>query len=111
MPRKAARTERVSGDMLYLSPVRLWTVAPTTCIKKPMPLYWTIDSKQRLFTGIAEGDVSFANAIALLEAMAGANALSYRKLFDGRAAISTMSIDELLSVCVKIRGYHSRGAM
>ena len=76
-----------------------------------MPLYWTIDSKQRLFTGIAEGEVSFANAIALLEAMAGANALSYRKLFDGRAAVSTMSIDELLSVCARIRGYHSRGTM
>ena len=76
-----------------------------------MPLYWTIDSKQRLFTAIGEGEVSFANAIALLEAMAGANALAYRKLFDGRAAVSTMSIDELLSVCARIRSYHSQGAM
>jgi hypothetical protein len=76
-----------------------------------MPLYWTIDSKQRLFTGIAEGEVSFTDALGLLEALAGANALSYRKLFDGRAASSAMSLEELLSVCVKIRGYHSKGTM
>ena len=76
-----------------------------------MPLYWTIDSKQRLFTGIAEGEVSFADAVTMLEAMAGANALAYRKLFDGRAAVSSMSVDERLSLCVKVRGYHSRGTM
>ena len=76
-----------------------------------MPLHWTIDSKQRLFTLVGEGEVSFSDAVKMLEAMAGANALTYRKLFDGRAATSTMSIDELLSVCAKIRSYHSRGAM
>ena len=43
-----------------------------------MPLYWTIDSKERLFTGSGEGDVTFADAMALLDALAGAKALSYR---------------------------------
>ena len=50
-----------------------------------MPLYWTIDSKERLFTGVGEGEVTLPDAMALLEALAGAKALSYRKLFDGRA--------------------------
>jgi hypothetical protein len=46
-----------------------------------MPLYWTIDSKERLFTGRGEGNVTFAAARSLLDALAGAGALSYRKLF------------------------------
>ena len=56
-----------------------------------MPLYWTIDSKARLFTGVAEGNVSLDDALDLLEAMAGARAMAYRKLFDGRAATPSMT--------------------
>jgi len=74
-----------------------------------MPLYWTIDSKNRLFTGVGEGEVTFHDAISLLKALAGAKALSYRKLFDGSAVQSTMTGEELLAVCVKIRAYHEEG--
>jgi hypothetical protein len=70
-----------------------------------MPLYWTIDSKERLFTAIGEGEVTLADAMSLLEALAGAKTLSYRKLFDGRAVQSTMTGEELLAVCAKIRAY------
>ncbi len=73
-----------------------------------MPFYWTIDSKKRLFTGVGEGEVTVADAMSLLEALAGAKALSYRKLFDGRAAQSTMTGDELLAICAKIRTYHEQ---
>ena len=73
-----------------------------------MPLYWTIDSKQRVFTGVGEGEVTFDDAMSLLNAMAGAKALSYRKLFDGRAVHSAMTPDELLTVCAKIRSYHEQ---
>ena len=76
-----------------------------------MPLYWTIDSKARLFTGVAEGNVSLGDAVAFLEAMAGAKAMAYRKLFDGRAATPTMTPDELLSLCARIREYHEQGMM
>ena len=74
-----------------------------------MPLYWTIDSKERLFTGSGEGEVTFADAMALLDALAGAKALSYRKLFDGRAVKAAMTGEELLTVCFKIRSYHEQG--
>jgi hypothetical protein len=74
-----------------------------------MPLYWTIDSKKRLFTGSGEGDVTFVDAMALLDAVAGTRALSYRKLFDGRAVQSSMTGEELLAVCFKIRAYHEQG--
>jgi hypothetical protein len=76
-----------------------------------MPLYWTIDSKARLFTGVAEGDVTLSDAVDLLDAMAGAKAMSYRKLFDGRAATPSMTPDELLSICARIRSYHGKGMM
>ena len=76
-----------------------------------MPLYWMIDSKERLFTGSGEGDVTFADAMALLDALAGAKALSYRKLFDGRAIQSTMTGDEILAVCAKIRAYHGEASV
>jgi hypothetical protein len=76
-----------------------------------MPLYWTIDSKARLFTGVAEGDVTISDAIDLLEAMEGAKAMSYRKLFDGRDAAPSMTADELLSLCARIRTYHEQGMM
>ena len=76
-----------------------------------MPLYWTINSKARLFTGVAEGDVTMGDAIDLLEAMEGAKAMSYRKLFDGRDATPSMSPDELLSLCARIRSYHDQGMM
>jgi hypothetical protein len=74
-----------------------------------MPLYWTIDSKKRLFTGVGEGDVTLADAMSLLDVLAAAKALSYRKLFDGRAVQSAMTGDELLAVCARIRTYHERG--
>jgi hypothetical protein len=74
-----------------------------------MPLYWTIDSKERLFTGSGEGNVTLADAMALLDALAGAGALSYRKLFDGRAVKSSMTGEELLAVCGRIRAYHEQG--
>ncbi|GEP58467.1 hypothetical protein [Reyranella soli] len=76
-----------------------------------MPLYWTIDSRKRLFTGVGEGEITFADAISLLEALAGAKALSYRKLFDGRAVQSAMTGDEVLAVCARIRAYHDQASV
>jgi len=76
-----------------------------------MPLYWTIDSKARLFSAVADGNVSLSDAIQLLEAMAGGKAMAYRKLFDGRAATPTMTSDEMLSLCARIRSYHDQGMM
>jgi len=71
-----------------------------------MPLYWTIDSKERLFIAVGEGDVTLDDAMSLLEAQAGAGAISYRKLFDGRAIRCSMTGEEILTVCVKIRASH-----
>src|SRR5260221_13387842 len=76
-----------------------------------MPLYWMIDSKARLVSTRAEGEVTLAHALRHLEAIAGACALSYRKLFDARAGTSPMSGEEILTLCVKVRSYHAQGPM
>lgn len=71
-----------------------------------MPLYWTADSKQRLFTGLAEGEVGFEDVVAFMEALAAVKAFSYRKLFDICDARSRMTNDELLAVIAMIRDCH-----
>jgi hypothetical protein len=43
--------------------------------------------------------------------MEGVKAMSYRKLFDGREPAPSMTADELLSVCARIRSYHEQGMM
>ena len=59
--------------------------------------------------GGGDGEVTFEDAMSLLEVLAGARALSYRKLFDGRAVQSRMTGEELLTVCARIRAYHEEG--
>ena len=74
-----------------------------------MPLYWIIDSRAELVSAVAEGDVSFADAMTFLRTLSGAKVTGYRKLFDGRAGTSSMSAQELLMICVEIRSHHSLG--
>jgi hypothetical protein len=74
-----------------------------------MPLYWTIDSRAQLVTAVAEGEVSLDEAMAFLRAVDGADAVSYRKLFDGRAGTSSMSEQELLVISAEVRAHHGRG--
>jgi hypothetical protein len=71
-----------------------------------MPLYWTADSKQRLFTGLAEDEVGFEDVVAFMEALAGLKAFSFRKLFDICGGRSCMTDDELLAVIAMIRDCH-----
>jgi hypothetical protein len=74
-----------------------------------MPLYWTIDSREQLVNAVTEGEVTLEDALGFLRAVAGADAISYRKLFDGRAGTSSMSAQELLVVSAEIRALHGRG--
>lgn len=74
-----------------------------------MPLNWTIDSNERLFIGVGEGEITFSDAASLLDALAGAKALPYRKIIDGSAAHSTMTYEELLTLCATIRALHQLG--
>lgn len=68
-----------------------------------MPLYWVIDSRERLMTAVADGGVTKEEANAYLDAMVGARALSYRRLFDGSAGETLMSSDDIMALAVRMR--------
>jgi hypothetical protein len=74
-----------------------------------MPLHWTIDSRERLVTAVAEGDVTRVEVENYLQVLEGANAMSYRKLFDGSAGDTTMGPEDLLAIGVRIRDGHNKG--
>ena len=71
-----------------------------------MPLRWNIDRDAKLVTLVAEGEVSLADAAACLAAVEEASATPYRKLFDGRAGVTSMTDQELLMVSAGIRATH-----
>jgi hypothetical protein len=76
-----------------------------------MALYWTIDSRRHIVEVVADGEVSMANAMALFDAVEGANALPYKKLLDGTGGYASMSPDDVLTIIVRIRGLHALGTM
>jgi hypothetical protein len=73
-----------------------------------MPLYWTIDSRQKLVAIACEGDVTRADLVEYLDVVEGAGALAYRKLFDGTAFQTSMTASDMLEIGARFRSYHSR---
>ena len=71
-----------------------------------MPLHWAIDSRQQLVTLSAEGEVTRADADGYLDAVEHANAVTYRKLIDGRAGTIGMAPEDLMAIGVRIRSFH-----
>jgi hypothetical protein len=76
-----------------------------------MPLHWTIDSKIKLFAATADGDVTLEDVNRMLDAMAGADAHGYRKMFDGSHGDTRMGPVDLLSLGVRMRSIHATGRM
>lgn len=76
-----------------------------------MAVEWTIDSRDRYVTVTGEGSVTCAEAVRMLDALAGAGALGYRKLLDARDASPIISPEELMQIAVKVRGLHEQGMM
>jgi hypothetical protein len=74
-----------------------------------MPLYWVIDSRERLMTAVTEGGVSMDEANAYLDAMAGARAGSYRRLFDGSKGEPLMGSEEIMGLAVRMRTMQQGG--
>ena len=73
-----------------------------------MPMHYVIDSRRRLVSVTAEGGITRADVDAYLEAVVGARALEYRKLFDWRAGVPAMDFPEVMSVLAVVRGYHDQ---
>ena len=71
-----------------------------------MPLHWTIDSKSKLFTVVGEGDITRAEFDAYLDVIDQTGFHSYRKLFDGLHADTSMGAENILAVGVRMRAAH-----
>src|SRR6266542_3124028 len=73
-----------------------------------MPMHYLIDSKRRLVSVTAEGAITRADMDAYWEAVIGARALEYRKLFDWRAGTPAMDFPDVMSVLATVRSYRDR---
>lgn len=71
-----------------------------------MPMHWTIDSKEQLLTVVAEGDISREEFEAYLDVIDNARLHSYRKLFDGAHANTSMGPENVLALGVRMRAGH-----
>lgn len=71
-----------------------------------MPLNWTIDSKAKLLTVVAEGDVTRAEFEAYLDLIDQADLHTYRKLFNGIHADTSMGAENILALGVRMRTSH-----
>jgi hypothetical protein len=73
-----------------------------------MPLHWFIDSRAQLVTIVAEGPIVAADVHAYIDAVVGAGALAYAKLYDGLGGAFAVQPEELLELGVRFRSYHSQ---
>jgi hypothetical protein len=74
-----------------------------------MTLHWTIDSRERLVTGVADGGVRKDEMEAYLDAIAGSGAGTYRKLFDGSHGEPLMDSDDIMALAVRMRAMQELG--
>lgn len=72
-----------------------------------MPLHWTIDSRAKLISVVADGSLRLPDLEAMLDVVVGSNILGYRKLFDGTAARPEMNAEEHLVIGVRLRNLHA----
>ena len=68
-----------------------------------MAFHWIIDSKQSLVTAIAEGRFTASDVRSFLSVIVGADALSYRQLFDFAQGIAEISPEEAMDLGARIR--------
>ena len=72
-----------------------------------LALHWRIDSKVRLVTVTAAGFVTAVEFAELVDAVLGAGAIGYAKLFDGSAEDLRITREDLLVIGANLRSWHS----
>jgi hypothetical protein len=79
-----------------------------------MPIQFTIDHATRYVRARAHDHVTLADIEAFGDAVVVADALPYRKLFDGRTAFGKYTDEELMRLAARVSAYASverRGAL
>ena len=74
-----------------------------------MPIKMTVDHKRRFVEAVAAGEVSLADIEEFLDGVVVAEALSYRKLFDGSASYGKYNDEEIMRLAARISAYSSLG--
>jgi hypothetical protein len=76
-----------------------------------MPFHWTINPTQRVMFLRSSGIVTRAEVEELIDAIVDGGALAYDKLFDGSAARTSMTAEEMLDLGMRFRAIHSVAAV
>jgi hypothetical protein len=72
-----------------------------------MPVHWFIDSRARLVVVTAEGTVTRGEFEEYLEAVTGARANGYAKIFDGTRGENGLTKEDMLAMAVRFREMHA----
>ncbi len=68
-----------------------------------MPLHWTVQSRLKLITVVADGDVGRGDIDAYLAMVNGTNIAGWRKLFDAQAARPVFTFEDVNQLGVHFR--------
>lgn len=62
-------------------------------------------------TVVSEGEVTYGELVAMVDALRNSNAHGYRKLYDGARSLMRMTQEEVLMLGVRMRVEHERSPM
>lgn len=74
-----------------------------------MPINVKVDHARRYVEAVAEGELSLDDIEEFLDAIIVADALPYRKLFDGRAGYGKYTDEEVMRLAARLSAYASLG--
>jgi hypothetical protein len=74
-----------------------------------MPIKVKVDHARRYVEAVAEGEVSLDDIEEFMDAVIVADALPYRKLFDGRTAYGKYTDEEVMRLAARLSAYASLG--
>lgn len=74
-----------------------------------MPIKVKFDHARRYVEAVAEGEVSLEDVEEFLDAVMVAEALTYRKLFDGRGSYGKYTDEDVMRLAARLSAYASMG--
>lgn len=74
-----------------------------------MPINVKVDHARRYVEAVAEGELSLNDIETFLDAIVVADALPYRKLFDGRGGYGKYTDEEVMRLAARLSAYASLG--
>jgi hypothetical protein len=72
-----------------------------------MPIHWTISHPTRLVVAVCKDVVSRTDIEAYLDGVVVGDAMSYRKIFELREALSGLDDDDMMALGARIQAYAS----